>query len=625
MAAKKAVLALLLLVLSAPFALSQVSVTGHWKDASGAVIAGDARNYLKFDLLYCGANATLIPSSTRLPSKSFTYKPSALGVISTTLYANSVIKCGTTTGGTRWQLTEVINGIAGPTCQLNVTSSLDLDTRQCDNATAPSVSPAPTDAIYARVDAGNMPFTGPITAPKVNGVLSASVYGSIDAAVTACGSNPCNVIIPADYAGAESANLVAATGNPYKYYNGPSNVTIIDQRASTDPTINYSIKYGGETFANWSRFGVTQNCASTPGSCVGAQLNAMVSGTMNASGGTQTGAGAMLITTGTNFDNTSDAALAAFEAYVGLQHTGGSHVLSNRVYGITSSVNILSTASAAQVATAGAFHAAPCTNESTSGGLISGCYGFIADKNTVGTNRNYGFYNHGNWLSDNATSFDALDSGGLPRHIFSFTNGNYVEFQPLADANGFVFNNRAETTTYLAINSSGITAHDKITAQGGLDANSIGITNTGPLAGVSSIAMGGALSGATTGDFSGALAAGSIKAGASGSVIPDTRELLQSVHSCGTTATCANTANGSYREVFGSVALSSGTPSQATITGISPAFTSTSSYECTCSPNGTTAAIAAGGCAVSKVSTSSITLTGPASVTTVVSYSCKGN
>jgi hypothetical protein len=117
----------------------------------------------------------------------------------------------------------------------------------------------------------------------------------------------------------------------------------------------------------------------------------------------------------------------------------------------------------------------------------------------------------------------------------------------------------------------------------------------------------------------------SFKAGASGATISDTRTLIQSANNCGTTTTCANTANNSYRMIVGNVALSSATPSTATITGISPAFTSTATYNCTATPEGATAAIAAGGIAISKVSGSSFTVTGPNTVTTVIDYTCVGN
>jgi hypothetical protein len=89
---------------------------------------------------------------------------------------------------------------------------------------------------------------------------------------------------------------------------------------------------------------------------------------------------------------------------------------------------------------------------------------------------------------------------------------------------------------------------------------------------------------------------------------------------CGTAAACSATAEPNMKVVFGSAPLSSGVPSTVTITGISPAFTATADYVCTVSAPGSTAATALLG--VSNVSASSFTITGPASVTTVVSYIC---
>lgn len=71
---------------------------------------------------------------------------------------------------------------------------------------------------------------------------------------------------------------------------------------------------------------------------------------------------------------------------------------------------------------------------------------------------------------------------------------------------------------------------------------------------------------------------------------------------CGATTLC------------GSIALTSASPSTATVTV--PAGVS-----CACWPVGTTAAIAAGGCAASVTSTT-LTLTGPNTVTTTMRYFC---
>ena len=89
---------------------------------------------------------------------------------------------------------------------------------------------------------------------------------------------------------------------------------------------------------------------------------------------------------------------------------------------------------------------------------------------------------------------------------------------------------------------------------------------------------------------------------------------------CGTTTTCGNTAAPLMRVVYGSAALTSASPSTAVITGFSPAFSSTSSYRCTVT-NETTAA---NGLKYARTSTSSITITGPNTVTDTVSYICTG-
>lgn len=92
---------------------------------------------------------------------------------------------------------------------------------------------------------------------------------------------------------------------------------------------------------------------------------------------------------------------------------------------------------------------------------------------------------------------------------------------------------------------------------------------------------------------------------------------------CGATSTCSAlsmSGNGTLKIVKGDVALVSGTPSIATITGFNPAFTSITSYDCTVS-NGSTQANPV---KITRVSASSITLTGPNTVTDIVAYICVG-
>jgi hypothetical protein len=93
------------------------------------------------------------------------------------------------------------------------------------------------------------------------------------------------------------------------------------------------------------------------------------------------------------------------------------------------------------------------------------------------------------------------------------------------------------------------------------------------------------------------------------------------VQDCGITSSCAHTARAKFFIVAGSAPLISGTPSTVTISGFSPTFTSASSYYCTVS-NETTPA---NSLKWVPVSSSSITITGPNTVTDTVSYICIGN
>lgn len=95
---------------------------------------------------------------------------------------------------------------------------------------------------------------------------------------------------------------------------------------------------------------------------------------------------------------------------------------------------------------------------------------------------------------------------------------------------------------------------------------------------------------------------------------------LTSHYYCGGVAVCSPSLITGGFSFSGHASLVSGSPSTVTITGFSPAFTSTSTYECMASDQTAPNALQ-----VTKVSGSSITITGPATVTDTVSYSCQGN
>lgn len=97
-----------------------------------------------------------------------------------------------------------------------------------------------------------------------------------------------------------------------------------------------------------------------------------------------------------------------------------------------------------------------------------------------------------------------------------------------------------------------------------------------------------------------------------------------SAQSCGATATCSATAATSQKVVTGSGTLVSGTPSTFALTGISPAFTSSSTFLCN-AVDTTTAANNIGVLTAGYVSGSAVTFTGPNTNTDTFRYSCVGN
>jgi hypothetical protein len=92
---------------------------------------------------------------------------------------------------------------------------------------------------------------------------------------------------------------------------------------------------------------------------------------------------------------------------------------------------------------------------------------------------------------------------------------------------------------------------------------------------------------------------------------------------CGTASTCSHASLITPQIVFGSAPLVTGTPSTVTISGITPAFTSATSYKCVV--NDQSAPTSNLVSVTSYVSGSSFTITGPATNTDVIAYICTGN
>ena len=98
--------------------------------------------------------------------------------------------------------------------------------------------------------------------------------------------------------------------------------------------------------------------------------------------------------------------------------------------------------------------------------------------------------------------------------------------------------------------------------------------------------------------------------------------LPASGQACGSTAACKATVV-ALRTVQGSGTLVTGSPSTFAVTGISPAFTSASTFTCTAQDT-STVANNIGVLAAGYVSASAVTFTGPNTNTDGFKYQCSG-
>lgn len=143
--------------------------------------------YAEFVLMYCGANqarvngtALLMGDNTASLVRKLVYPTSLTPNISTQLYGNNVITCGTTVGNTRWRVTYYVNGQASSSAVYNIlstTNPFDL-TSQVPVTVAPVIVAPTGDTTYARLDGGNTPFTGTV---EFNGqsYFGGGIYGPV--------------------------------------------------------------------------------------------------------------------------------------------------------------------------------------------------------------------------------------------------------------------------------------------------------------------------------------------------------------------------------------------------------------------------------------------------------------
>lgn len=285
--------------------------------------------------------------------------------------------------------------------------------------------------------------TGTVLASSLNNVQWAGpgATPTIDQAIAACGGNPCTVHIASNYSGPE-ATLLTTTSTGYKVFAGSNQINVVDLRAN-DATVGnpgaaplYSVQHGGRLAGQLTQFGVNRWTSGTiPDSTAGATFFNWFSGALPALGD-QFGLVAVAITHDALTVGASPVRISAIDAETILDATTQDALLPD-VRGVTANVLINRTAAVQGATNASAFFAGAGQNLSTSGATIANYYGFRAANSATGTARNYGFYNQGNWLTDNEKYFDVLDSTGAIHHVGYFRNTDTIDYQPLSDAGGW--------------------------------------------------------------------------------------------------------------------------------------------------------------------------------------------
>lgn len=176
---------------------STVAVMADLKSITGAVSVNDvARVQICFTLV---AGDGSVPQDPRIigtgivvpfKNKCFTPADSSIntstGHFSTNIIANDQISQNGVTGGTMWSVSIGYQGSYawGGVYIFNLADSTENLNSKVSAVVSPFVSASPTDAVYARLDAGNMPFTGIPIAPSFTSTVATGTPPLVVASAT---------------------------------------------------------------------------------------------------------------------------------------------------------------------------------------------------------------------------------------------------------------------------------------------------------------------------------------------------------------------------------------------------------------------------------------------------------
>ena len=178
----------------APFCFATTPVTGTLQTLGTSVVTSGT--FVRFWLRGCGGNqprinGTAIIAPTQGGVYYFDLIANGSGAISGTLYStrdssgtgNGDIECGGSKTAVWYGMQAYTAGKGGPEVPVHAKSGITLDISNVVPLSSTPVVTAPTgDSTYARLDTGNQPFAGTVTATAFSGPLTGNVTGNLTGA-----------------------------------------------------------------------------------------------------------------------------------------------------------------------------------------------------------------------------------------------------------------------------------------------------------------------------------------------------------------------------------------------------------------------------------------------------------
>lgn len=281
----------LLCLLLAPAAWGTTAVTGHLQTLGTGNVTSGA--FVRFWLRGCSGNQPTVSGTGLIaPTQGgvffFDIAADGSGAVTGTLYSTrdstgllgGDISCGGSTLAVWYGMQVFVGGKGGPEVPIHAKNGVSLDITQVTPITTTPVVTAPTgDSTYLRLDAGNAPVTGNLTAKQIESIRFADQFTSPQAAIANCPATDCWVMVPGGiYAaptnmsrshlhitgynqGVTAATIAAATNLQW-------GTPVADGKVVFTSATGTTIAGGANSIADLTIEGVTFDCLGNNVSCL---------------------------------------------------------------------------------------------------------------------------------------------------------------------------------------------------------------------------------------------------------------------------------------------------------------------------------------------------------------------